>query len=179
MKAAVLLAALCAGLALLVASQLRGTPATVNPETSPSPAPATVGSAALPKIVYAGKQAYARISDDNLFGPERRPVLGNNGPSPAPRARPSAGQPNFELKGIIITPKGRYALLKLQRENDYRKVVKGESVEGWIIDAIASDNISVKKQGTSTIVKLQAPKPTARRTAPRTRPKTSRTPQRR
>ena len=139
---------------------------------------AMAGNTALPKIVYAEKRAYARINDDNLFGPERRPIIDEDVPGPAPRARPAAGQPGFELKGIVITPKGRYALLKLRGESDYRKVVKGETVEGWVLDSIESESVLVKKQGTSTVVKLKTPKSSKPRAAPRSRSRRSRTPRR-
>lgn len=177
MRAVVLLIALSAGLALLVASQLYGTPEAGPPEPSPSPAPVTTAGTALPKIVYADKRAYARINDDNLFGPERLPPIEEARPGPKLQPRPAAGLPGFELKGVVITPKGRYALLKLRGKSDYRKVVKGETVEGWVVDAIESDSVLVKKQGTSSVVKLKTPKSSGPR-AP-TRPRSRRPPPRR
>ena len=179
MRAALLLVALSAGLALLVASQLYGTPGTVAPGTSPSPTPGTARRAALPQISYPEKRASARINDDNLFSPARRPTLDEDRPGPTPGTRPATGLPAFELKGIVITPKGRYALLKLRGESDYRKVVKGETVEGWVLESIESDNILVKKQGTATVVKLETPKSAPRRAAPRSRSRRSRPPRRR
>jgi type II secretory pathway component PulC len=174
MRAAVLLFALSAGLALLVANQLYGTPGAMAPETSPSPGPGTAGGAALSKIVYADKRAYARINDDNLFSPARRPTMDEDRPGPTPRPQPLAGQPGFELKGIVTTPKGTYALLKLRGESGYRKVVKGETIEGWVLEAIDSDSVLVKKQGTSTVVKLVTPKSSGHRAAPRSRSPKSR-----
>ncbi|MCH8917444.1 MAG: hypothetical protein IIC52_05255 [Proteobacteria bacterium] len=178
MRAAVLLAALSAGLALLVANQFNGAPGAVAPGASPSPAPATARRAALPQISYPEKRASARINDDNLFSPTRRPTMIEDRPGPTPSG-PAAGRPGFELKGIVITPKGRYALLKLRGESDYRKVVKGETVEGWVLESIESDSILVKKQGTATVVKLETPKSAPRRAAPRSRPRRSRAPRRR
>jgi type II secretory pathway component PulC len=177
MRAAVLLVALSAGLALLVATQLYGTPGAGAPELSLSPAPVTAAGTALPKIVYADKRAYARINDDNLFGPERRPTIEAARPGPKPQTQSAAGLPGFELKGVVITPNSRYVLIKLRGESDYRKVVKGETVEGWVLDTIESDSVLVKKQGTSSVVKLKTPKSSGPR-AP-TRPRSRRPPPRR
>ncbi len=179
MRAAALLVALSAGLALLVANQFYGTPGAVAPGTSSSPAPGTARRAALPKISYPEKRASARINDDNLFSPARRPTMDQDPPGPTPPTGPVAGLPGFELKGIVTTPKGRYALLKLRGESDYRKVVKGETVEGWVLETIDSDSVLVKKQGTATVVKLETPKSAPRRAAPRSRSRRSRPPRRR
>lgn len=178
MKAAVLLVMVSAGLAFLVAGQLSGTRQAVKLGSSASSTPSASEGATLPEITYAQKRKYDHINDDNLFAPERRPVPGDIDAGPAPRAIPAAGKPGFELKGIVITPTGRYALLKVRRESDYRKVERGESVDGWVIDSIEPDSVLVKKQGTSTVIELKAPKSSLSRSAPRSRSNKSPTRQR-
>ena len=158
MRLALLLLVLCGGLALTVAYELYGTPRGASPRT-----PVTQGAdrgalQPLPEITYGKKQLYDRVVADNLFSPERRPAPDIGPTGPAQRPRRSAGLPGFALKGIVITPEGRSALIKLDRERDYRKVVKGEIIQGWILESIAADSVTVKKEGTSTVVRLKAPK---------------------
>ena len=179
MRAAALLVALSAGLALLVANQFYGTLGAVAPGTSSSPAPGTARRAARFYDNQVLDIAAGLRPSPRLFSPTRRPTMDQDPPGPTPRTRPVAGLPSFQLKGIVTTPKGRYALLKLRGESDYRKVVKGETVEGWVLESIESGSILVKKQGTTTVVKLETPKSAPRRAAPRSRSPRSRAPRRR
>ncbi|MDX1483415.1 MAG: hypothetical protein R3229_02940 [Alphaproteobacteria bacterium] len=166
------------GLGALIGYQVYGTPQATVTEPPPPAASPSAKSQPLPEIDYPPKRAFARIVDENLFHPERRPNA-DDGPerTPAP-TRLDPGKPAFALKGVVITPAERTALIKLPRESGYRIVAKGEKVEGWVIEAIESDGIVVKKEGTSTKVKLAAPKATGART-PRRRTRTPRRERRR
>jgi type II secretory pathway component PulC len=112
----------------------------------------------LPKITHVEKRLYDRVVTDNLFSPDRRPSMDEGPSKPVRRPRQSAGLPGFALKGIVITPKGRSALIKFDRERDYRQVVKGEILQGWVLESIEADSVTVKKEGTSAVVKLMTPK---------------------
>ena len=52
--------------------------------------------------------------------------------------------------------------------------VKGETVEGWVVQSIGADRISVKKADTATVLELRAPQPGLRRPAPRRTPPSGR-----
>jgi hypothetical protein len=157
MKLAVLLLAVSGALALNVGYQLYGGPEGPSLGIS-APKPAPQPRTPLPKITHKEKRLYDGIPANNLFSPDRQPAAdsGPTGSAPAPK-RP-AGQPGFVLKGVVITPEGRSALVKLDRERDYRKVVKGEIIKGWILESIQADSVTVKKEGTSTKVQLLTPK---------------------
>jgi len=159
MRLAVLLLVICGGLALGLVHERYGSPEATSRISTPKTTAMQRTSEPLPVITYKKKRVYDRVVADNLFSPDRRPDVDNGKSDAVARPKQPAGLPRFSLKGVIITPEGRSALIKFARERDYRKVVKGEVVEGWILESIAADSVTVKKEGTSTVVRLRAPKP--------------------
>lgn len=157
MRAAGFFLVLCLGLSAVIVWQLT---MGKNERTTHRPAlvPAIAAKRApLPRFIHPDKRAYARVIDENLFSPDRRPTVEAAGSRSAGLTRADSGRPGFHLKGIIITPLGRSALIELSTGKEYRKVVKGETIDGWVIHAISSDSISVKKAGTSKMLELKAP----------------------
>ncbi len=175
MRLAALLLVICGGLALAVVYERRGPPEPSPANTSKIQGTGASASEPLPEIKYRERGVYGRVVTLNLFSPDRQPGADDGQNAAASPKRP-AGLPRFSLKGVVITPEGRSALIKFPRERDYRKVVKGEVIEGWILQSIAADSVTVKKEGTSTVVRLRAPKPakprgTRRQGTRRPRPK--------
>ena len=174
MRLAALLLVICGGLALVLAYEYYGASEASQVNTSSTPATGSVTGDPLPEVKYLERGHYDRVVAVNLFSPDRQPTV-DDGQGVVPGPRP-AGLPRFSLKGVVITPEGRSALIKFPRERDYRKVVKGEVIEGWILESIAADSVTVKKEGTSTVVRLKAPKPSdprakRKKRTRRTRPK--------
>lgn len=169
MKPPLALSILCAALAAVVAYQLYWMPAEPSRPATAGSAPG--GGAATPTldIAYDPKSAFSRVVDANLFSPARTPPEAEATSAPASRDVRAPGLPGFQLKGIMITPEGRAALIELGRKGEYRRVAQGETVDGWTVETIASDSVLVKKEGTSTVVELKAPPPPRKPPAPRRR----------
>ncbi len=180
MRLAALLLVICGGLAFLVAHGLNRTPNGAAIQASVTDGAAKGELQPLPKITHGKKKLYDRVADDNLFSPERRPSVDappeRSTQTAAPSSKGAVGQPSFSLKGIIITPEGRSALVELKRAREYRKVVKGEVIDGWILESIEKDAVTVKKEGTSTIVTLKQPEKSLPRAPRRNLPRRSRRP---
>lgn len=168
MKLILALSFLCVALVGVVAYQLFGVTPGVPRQGSLPPAGDSLVTPVL-DISYDDRNAYSPIVDANLFSPARTPPARDVPAAPAPRTRPVPGLPGFQLKGIIITPDGRSALIELGRGSEYRRVVEGDMVDGWTMESIAADSISVKKEDTSTVVKLTVPPPPKKRPSPRRR----------
>ncbi|MDH3240828.1 MAG: hypothetical protein OEO83_09185 [Alphaproteobacteria bacterium] len=172
MRGAALLLVLCLGLGAAIAYQQLPVPGgAARPAGTAAP---VTPRAVLPEIKEVPEAAYGPIVEANLFDPARRPTA-EPPPSRVPgRARAVPGQPPFELKGVITMPQGRLALIRTVGQREYRQVVKGETIEGWVVQSIGADRISVKKADTATVLELKAPQPGLRRPAPRRKPPSAR-----
>ena len=174
MRLALLLLVICGGLVLAVVYERNGTPEMSSAGTTKSAAAGGNAPELLPEIKYLKRKQYDRVVTLNLFSPDRQPGTDDGQDGAVPRPKRPTGLPRFSLKGVVITPEGRYALIKFPRERDYRKIVKGEVIEGWILESIAVDSVTVKKEGTSTVVRLRAPKPSKARAKRQQKPRRTR-----
>ncbi len=163
MRAALLLLALCLGLGAGVAYQLAD-PWDGEGDVSRPASPPAGPHAALPSIAPPPKGAYARVVADNLFDPGRRPTVEAVRPAPVRRRPPVAAPSRLRLMGIVGTPEGRIALLRVPRERAYRRVSEGARVEGWVVEEIGRDTVTLGRAGASAVLRLVVPK--AGRAAP-------------
>jgi hypothetical protein len=164
MRAALLLLALCLGLGAVVAYQVSDAREGEGSANAPASRPAEP-RAALPRIARpAARGDYARVVADNLFDPGRRPTVEAVPPAPARRRPPAAAPPRLRLMGIVGMPEGRVALLRVPRARAYRRVTEGARVEGWVIEEIGRDTVTLGRAGASAVLRLVVPK--AGRAAP-------------
>ncbi len=90
----------------------------------------------LPEMVTASAEESSAISERPLFHPSRRP----RAPDAAPAERPSsAALPAMLLKGVMLTSRGRKALLAKGPAGPYVVVAEGDAIEGWTMKSIRKD----------------------------------------
>ena len=159
MRLFVLLLTVCVALGVTVAYQMREDAGKAASGPKAANGAAAVKVPLLPRIAYRGMDDYRGVVEDNLFSPDRRPPEKTDGATAPSGPQLPIGAPRFELKGVLITPQGRSALVQLPRETDYRRVIPGGVIEGWTVEAIAADGITVKKGGETAVVRLKASKP--------------------
>ncbi|HEX9809588.1 MAG TPA: hypothetical protein VGC25_08270 [Alphaproteobacteria bacterium] len=171
MRLAILLLLLCGALAAAVADRIGAAPKWIPqaapPETGAAPAP-EAPFAAPPRIEFPSPADVADIAERNLFSPGRRPLVAEAAPAKETPLRQTGG---IELKGVVITPAGRAALIKTRKDADYVRVEAGQTVDGWIVESIGSDSVVLRDGATSRTVTLEssAPDPAPARPEPRTR----------
>lgn len=128
----------------------------VNAELPLPPAPEVASGAAPspqpqpPRSFSLGPRAeFAETIDRPLFMSTRRPpVPGLVEPEPdeEPPPAPPATLPGFALRGVVISPEERFALLQVAGAAELRKVNVGEQVDGWEVASIGPNRV-VLKQG--------------------------------
>ena len=83
---------------------------------------------------------YAAIIERPLFAADRRPFI-----APAPVVETTETNDDFAVSAIIVTDAQRLALIQSKRDNKTHKVTKGDSVNGWMVDEVDPDNVSLRK----------------------------------
>ena len=108
------------------------------------------------------ESSYVNLVSRPLFIQGRRPV--NEASQTASINKPvTSGSFNWSLNGIYTYKKQKHALLtrtgaKVAKDN-YRKVIRGSEVEGWLIDEIQKDMIVVSQGGQQKELPLRKVKP--------------------
>ncbi|HYD68354.1 hypothetical protein [Azospirillum sp.] len=158
------LAALCAGLAGLLAVELR----IVDPgdlsqalgfapeETRPVQAPTVTQAAPVPLPVFrvAPTEASAVIIERPLFFPSRRPAE----PEPVAAApEPPAEAPDVALVGTIITHSGRRAIVRSPAETSALVLSEGQDINGWTVASIEVDRLLLRHGNGEQIIALEDP----------------------
>jgi hypothetical protein len=166
MKLIKFLAAICAGLCLVIASEwlyaiyaqkkLLASLESVNKQNKPV--------AQLPNIELAKRpeSSYTDLVSRPLFIQGRKPV---NEPTNEEMTAASTATETFNwaLNGVYTYQNKLYALLsrtsaKVPKDN-YRKVTKDSDVEGWKLVEIQKDSVIVSQGGKQQELPLRKPKP--------------------
>ncbi|HEU0223569.1 MAG TPA: hypothetical protein VFR34_15340 [Paracoccaceae bacterium] len=133
---------------------LRATPAAAQPADLAVPAP---------EIRPERTPASDEIT--TIIALEAAPDEGSDteaGPAPArdnPAIRQAATEPqaldlgSVSLIGIFGTPKSRRALIRLP-SGSYRRVTRGDNVEGWSVAAIGEDSLHLARSGQIQVLRL-------------------------
>lgn len=137
---------LCLGLAAIVYREA------TQPDPDPAPAMTAAprraaGDPREPHFAMAPLSAYAEVVARPLFSPTRRP---------AATAATAAGPSNFLVTGIVISPTGRVALVAHGMPAHVDRVVEGQSLDGWTVEAILPDHIVLARDGTEIALKPEA-----------------------
>lgn len=165
-----LLALTAAALAGLVAWQISRPPEV--PPPSPASAPEAADDAEVQRVAQPFEprplESYAGIEARPLFLRSRRP------PPPSTAATGgSRGHDTLILAGVILTATKRLAMIETKRTSGVVVVREGQLVEGWSVDRIAPDRVTVSldDQVVDLLLddKLKMPRKEVRRT-PRTQP---------
>lgn len=146
----------CAGLAAIVAWQLtNGLPLAPTVTAAPPAAPplevAERPAAPRPPAAAAVEQIAARP----LFSDTRRPY--QPPAEPVAEAAPEPDQPALalELAGTYLTGADQAALLLLAGKSP-AWLRKGQLIDGWRIEAIAQDQVQLRKGNRQQVLRLRA-----------------------
>ena len=168
-RPSLLLIALCLALGWRVWVELGAGPYEIvgiaGAPTSTSAAPAAVAPvetvAALPLI-----DNFAETVTRPLFMPTRRP------PEPEEEVveatAPTVGRNLFSLLGIVISADERIALVTRRRTGEMLRLVVGQHIDGWRVETIRSDRITLRQGDETEVIKLtdaQRPKRRKKRAA--------------
>ena len=113
--------------------------AAVQPDRAPAPPPAEEPGFTMPPL-----NAYAEVLARPVFSESRRP------PS-APAAVAEEPQlSSIRLVGIVVSASARHALIEHGQPQKLERIVPGQEVEGWTVEAINADRV-VLRRGDSRI----------------------------
>lgn len=103
---------------------------------------------------------YHKIVDQPLFIEGRQPVEATGETQRNAAQNPSAlvGKPNIRLTGIIMIPDALVALLQDNMGKNFR-VKQGETIQGWDVDSIQNDKITITNGTDHQDMLLREPKP--------------------
>jgi len=161
-----LMIALCAALAAIVYRELLAPMDEVRP-MAPSPAPASPrlslpkpedAAFALPPI-----ESYAEVTERPLFSATRRP------PPPDAVHENIGNAGSFVLLGIVISDGNQTALIQHGRPPVLARLAEGQTLEGWTVQSISANGVTLQNAGTQHTLKLKdlkerpAPPPAAPR----------------
>lgn len=115
------------------------------------------------KTMLGVEDDYHNIVDQPLFIEGRQPVensgeaqrnLGQNPITPV-------AKPSIRLTGVVMIPDALVALLQDNMGKNFR-VKQGETIQGWDVDSIENDKITLSNGEDHQIVLLREPKPAKR-----------------
>ena len=98
---------------------------------------------------------FSEIARRPLFIPSRRPLPPDTEPPrPGPR---KAERHRFTLKGVVIVADERMAVLVIQRRRSRTvlRVVEGQQIDGWLVEAILPDRVVLQQGETREEVALR------------------------
>ncbi len=104
---------------------------------SPATAPAAPRRAAPPAI--GNLAAYRAIVDRPLFSRGRKPPKVET--DTAQQAKPPAEIGNIKLKGVIIGPKTRTAILSDPQRKKEIRLMQGQSYKGWKLESFVDEGV--------------------------------------
>lgn len=165
-----LLALASIGLGGLVALQVSDAPEVPPPSTQVAAAAADDAEAQNAARPFEPRplESYAGIEARPLFMPSRRPP-----PPGAGAAGGRSGHDTLMLAGVILTKTKRLAMIETKRTSGVVVVREGQIVEGWSVDKITPDRVTISLAGEVFDLllddTLKAPRKELRRT-PRTQP---------
>ena len=101
---------------------------------------------------------YGEVTERPLFSPDRRPHQA------APQG--AAAPLPFSLRGIVVQPKGHYALIEEGTPAVSRRVSEGETLGGGTVKEIQRDRIVLSLNGGETVIRLFEPSTTNGKRSP-------------
>jgi general secretion pathway protein N len=92
-----------------------------------------------------------------LFLPSRRPLFAEG---EGPQQAATVERNLFSLMGVIISADERMALVARRKTGEVLRLIEGQQVDGWTVDAILPDHISLRHGNeTDELVLRDAPRP--------------------
>jgi hypothetical protein len=97
-----------------------------------------------PAISLPPAATFAEVAQRTLFNQARHPDPPDRG-----RTGPAPARPNIFLLGVVMTGNTHYALIRHGNPPKLEPLAEGQSVDGWQIQTIASDHITVTSGSAS------------------------------
>ncbi|MCH7775909.1 MAG: hypothetical protein IH878_05125 [Gemmatimonadetes bacterium] len=122
---------------------------------APDPPEPAVLLVADPGFTMKPLDDFSEIARRPLFIPSRRPLPPDTEPPrPGPR---KAERHRFTLKGVVIVGDERMAVLVIQRRRSRTvlRVVEGQQIDGWLVEAILPDRVVLRQGETREEVALR------------------------
>ncbi len=138
-RPSVLLLLLCLGLGFALYTEIGSggvdrtlvASAPVLPEPqAPAPSP--------PPFAMAPLEDFSETVERPLFLPSRRPLVAEGTPQQTGRG---VERDLFTLMGVIIAPDERMAIVERRKTGEVLRLVEGQQVDGWLVDAILPDRM--------------------------------------
>lgn len=142
-----LLAGLCAVAVTVIYLGLQWDPL-VHARTSPLAAAGPGASAVEPGFSMPALASFSETAIRPLFAETRRPAAE---PATPAAARAPLRRLDASLVGIVLKPGERWALVRGGADKEPRRVLEGQSVDGWRVVRILADRIVVEGDGTQEI----------------------------
>ena len=150
------LLALCIGLASIVYWQ------TENPPAFPTNVAGAVGPpeieprrALQAEFTFPPLAAFSEIVARPLFSPSRRLPMEIEDSESVSDVTPPPQPSQFILAGVIISAEGRMVLLRRMNSTDLIRALLGQEIDGWSVELIESDRVTLRQGNTVEIVTLQ------------------------
>ena len=144
-------------LGYVVYAELRSGPAepALVTEAAVAPKPAAVLPAE-PAFALPPLEEFSETVARPLFLPSRRPLApAEDAPKPAAVTRNL-----FTLMGVIISADERMALVKRRKTGEVLRLVEGQRVDGWLVEAIMPDRVTLRQgEATEDVVLKDAVRP--------------------
>lgn len=143
---------LCIGLLGLIYGELASTPTAVVQVSPPAPKP-EAETGAPPVFNPPPPSDYADALARPLFSSSRRP----------PSAEPAAvdAHPDFVLVGIVLSDRDAHALIQHGQPSHVDRVIEGQALDGWTVDAILPDRVVFRRADAQIEVKAKDRSPPA------------------
>jgi general secretion pathway protein N len=157
----IVLGFICVALAGVIYAELD--PAASEPTANAAPSRPAAGQStqtiAAPSFAMPPLRNYVEVTSRPLFSQTRRP------PPEAPRSPPAQAS-SFTLVGIVLSERGRHAIIEHGQPPRLDRVSEGQELDGWFIETIAASKVTIRYRNTSEEIK---PKDKPART-PQSRP---------
>lgn len=140
----------CAAASALILGEYLLLP-THAPEALPVPPAAVAATSSAVIATPPPIDAYAEIAARPLFVPTRRPEPPDQTPTGPPPA-----QPTLVVLGIAMTDGTRYAVVRHGNPPKIDQVTEGETIDGWQIQAIKPDGLTLRSESRTAQFPLGA-----------------------
>jgi hypothetical protein len=128
----------------------------IAPEVTAAAPPRVAAEASADPIKFdpPAERQFEEISDRPLFFPSRRPFV----PPATTESQdaPAEETASVELIGVLLTERGRAALIQPKGQPGAHWVHEQQTVAGWLVEEIAADRVRVRDGDHVEVVKLRA-----------------------
>jgi hypothetical protein len=141
--ACIALAILCCGLGAIVYGEIDAFGGAPQGGGEAPPLPGAHTLPVPPSFTFPPIDTFAEIAERPLLSPNRRP--------PAAQA---ASDSELGLAGIVAAPKLRIAIIVHGKPTGISHVGEGQTIEGWTVQSIALDSVTLERSGQQRVLKL-------------------------